>query len=411
MATHDDSETSTAKAGQAPDPNDARKPGSPRDLEKPSWKYITKKTFREFSKDQCPDLAAGLTYYAVLSLFPALLALVSLLGLFGDPQKTTNALLEIVRGFAPAETVSTISGPVAELTSAPAAGFTLVIGLVTALWSASGYVGGFGRAMNRVYEVDEGRAFVKLRGTMLAVTLLAVVIVALLAGMLVLSGPVSEAVGGLIGLGGAFLTVWNIVKWPVMVILIIAIIAVLYYATPNVKQPKFRWMSMGSAIALVVFLVASLAFGFYVGNFGNYNKTYGALGSVIIMLLWLWILNMSLLFGAEFDAEVERARELQAGIKAEETIQLPPRDTKKSEKLQQQIEEDIKHGRELREKYSSENGHDGSHGSGNHQNGQLSGNGQDGSRPGESHRDRIREKVQQRADNAGSDGGGHGGNS
>lgn len=401
MATHDDSETSTAKAGQAPDPNDARKPDSPRDLDKPSWKYITRKTFREFSKDQCPDLAAGLTYYAVLSLFPALLALVSLLGLFGDPQKTTNALLEIVRGFAPAETVNTISGPVSELTSAPAAGFTLVIGLVTALWSASGYVGAFGRAMNRVYEVDEGRAFVKLRGTMLAVTLLAVVIVALLAGMLVLSGPVSEAVGGLIGLSGPFLMVWNIAKWPVMVLLIIAIIAVLYYATPNVKQPKFRWMSMGSAIALFVFLIASIGFGFYVGNFGNYNKTYGALGSVIIMLLWLWILNMSLLFGAEFDAEVERGRELQAGIKAEETIQLPPRDTKKSEKLQQQVEEDIEHGRELREKYSTENGESGHDDGGD---GQSNGDGQNGA-PRERHRDRVREKVQHRAGQDGPDDG------
>ncbi|NUP58006.1 MAG: YihY/virulence factor BrkB family protein [Pseudarthrobacter sp.] len=396
MATHDSSETSTAKAGQAPDPDDGRKPGSPRDLDKPSWKYITRKTFREFSKDQCPDLAAGLTYYAVLSLFPALLALVSLLGLFGDPQKTTTALLEIVRGFAPAETVNTISGPVSELTSAPAAGFTLVVGLVTALWSASGYVGGFGRAMNRIYEVDEGRPFVKLRGTMLAVTLLAVVIVALLAGMLVLSGPISEAVGGLIGLSGPILAVWNIAKWPVMIILIIAIIAVLYYATPNVKQPKFRWMSMGSAIALVVFLVASLAFGFYVGNFGNYNKTYGALGSVIIMLLWLWILNMSLLFGAEFDAEVERARELQAGIEAEETIQLPPRDTKKSEKIQKQIEDDIKHGRELREKYASENG------------GQDDTAQQPEAAPLESHRDRVRDKVQHRAGDPGSDGGGRG---
>lgn len=400
MATHDDSETSTAKAGQAPAPDDARKPGSPRDLDKPSWKYITRKTLREFSKDQCPDLAAALTYYAVLSLFPALLALVSLLGLFGDPQKTTNALLEIVRGFAPAETVNTISGPVSELTSAPAAGFTLVIGLLTALWSASGYVGAFGRAMNRIYEVDEGRAFVKLRSTMLAVTLLAVVIVAMLAGMLVLSGPVSEAVGGLIGLSGPILLVWNIAKWPVMVLLIIAIIAVLYYATPNVKQPKFRWMSMGSAIALFVFLIASLGFGFYVGNFGNYNKTYGALGSVIIMLLWLWILNMSLLFGAEFDAEVERGRELQAGIKAEETIQLPPRDTKKSEKLQQQMDEDIKHGRELREKYAAA---DGQSGSDDEQDGQP-GDGQDPA-PGGRHRDRVREKVQHRAAHEGSDDG------
>jgi membrane protein len=391
MATHDASESSTAKAGQAPAPDDSRKPDSPRDLVKPNWKYIATKTFREFNKDQCPDLAAALTYYAVLSLFPAILALVSLIGLFGDPQKTTDALLQIVSGFAPAETVNTVSGTVEELASAPAAGLTLVLGLATALWSASGYVGAFGRAMNRVYEVDEGRPFVKLRGTMLVVTLLAVVIVAILAGMLVLSGPVAEAVGGLIGLSGVFLTIWDIAKWPVMVGLIIVIIAVLYYATPNVKQPKFKWMSLGSGIALFIFLLASVGFGFYVGNFGNYNKTYGALGGVIVMLLWLWILNMSLLFGAEFDAEMERGRQLQAGIEAEETIQLPPRDTKKSEKLQKQEEEDIRHGRELREKYNAENGRDDSSDGGGDKDGSRE------SEPTEPHRDRVRDKVRDRA--------------
>ncbi|TPV48869.1 YihY/virulence factor BrkB family protein [Pseudarthrobacter phenanthrenivorans] len=394
MATHDSSETSTAKAGQAPDPNDSRKPDSPKELDKPNWKYILKKTLREFNKDQCPDLAAALTYYAVLSLFPAILALVSLIGLFGDPQKTTDALLQIVRGFVPAETADTVGGVVSDLASAPAAGLTLIIGLATALWSASGYVGAFGRAMNRIYEVDEGRPFVKLRGTMLVVTLLAVVIVAILAGMLVLSGPVAEAVGGLIGLSGVFLAIWDIAKWPVMVGLIIVIIAVLYYATPNVKQPKFKWMSMGSGIALFVFLVASLGFGFYVGNFGNYNKTYGTLGGVIVMLLWLWILNMSLLFGAEFDAEMERGRQLQAGIKAEETIQLPPRDTKKSEKLQKQEEEDIKHGRELREKYSAENG----------TGADQSGSNQDSTEEREPHRDRVRDKVRHRTGESPDDG-------
>ena len=391
MATHDTSETSTAKAGQAPDPNDSRKPDSPKDVDKPSWKYILKKTLREFSKDQCPDLAAALTYYSVLSLFPAMLALVSLIGIFGDPQKTTDALLQIVSGFAPAETVDTVGGTVSELASAPAAGLTLVLGLATALWSASGYVGAFGRAMNRVYEVDEGRPFVKLRGTMLAVTLLSVVIVALLAGMLVLSGPVAEAVGGLIGLSGAFVAVWNIAKWPVMVGLIIVIIAVLFYATPNVKQPKFKWMSIGSGIALFIFLLASVGFGFYVGNFGNYNKTYGALGGVIVMLLWLWILNMSLLFGAEFDAEMERGRQLQAGIKAEETIQLPPRDTKKSEKLQAQEEEDIKRGRELREKYSADQDQ------GEDQGTDTEDNASGGDHDQKPHRDRVREKVRDRA--------------
>ena len=353
MATNEAQETSKAKASTAPAPDDERKPDSPTDVTKPAWKYIFKKTLREFTQDQCPDLAAGLTYYAVLSLFPALLALVSLLGIFGDAQGTTAALLQIAEGIAPGAAMDTIRGPIEELTASPAAGFTLIIGLATALWSASGYVTGFGRAMNRVYEVDEGRGFVKLRGTMFGVTLLSVVIVALLAAMLVLSGPVAEAVGGAIGLGGVFLTVWNIAKWPVIVLLVIAIIAVLYYATPNVKQPKFRWMSIGSFIALIIFVLASLGFGFYVANFGNYNKTYGAIGGVIIMLLWLWILNMSLLFGAEFDAEMERGRQLQAGIEAEETIQLPPRGTKKSEKLQAQEEEDIRHGRELREQHSN----------------------------------------------------------
>jgi membrane protein len=356
MAAQDSSETSTAKAGQAPAPDDDRKPDSPTDVTKPSWKYIAKKTLREFSKDQCPDLAAALTYYSVLSIFPALLALVSLLGIFGDPQKTTSALLDIVQGVAPGQTVDTIRPVVQDLASSSAAGLTFILGLLTAVWSASGYVGAFGRAMNRVYEIDEGRPFVKLRGTMLGVTIVNLLIVVVIAAMLVLSGPVAESVGNLIGLDSAFLTVWNIVKWPVMLVLIIVAIAILYYATPNVKQPKFRWMSMGSAIALVVFLLASLAFGFYVSYSNSYNKTYGAIGGVIVALLWLWILNMSLLFGAEFDAETERGRQLQAGIEAEETIQLPPRDTKRSEKLQKQEEEDVRLGRELREMHSPETG-------------------------------------------------------
>lgn len=347
-------ESSTAKARTAPAPDDARKPSNPSDVTKPSWKFIAKKTLREFTKDQCPDLAASLTYYSVLSLFPALLALVSVLGIFGDAQKTTSALLDIVQGIAPGQTVDTIRPVIEDLASSPGAGFTLVLGLLTALWSASGYVGAFGRAMNRVYEIDEGRPFLKLRGTMLAVTVATVLIVAVIAAMLVLSGPVAEQVGNLVGLGGAFLAVWNIAKWPVMLVLVILAIALLYYATPNVKQPKFRWMSMGSAIALVVFLLASLAFGFYVANFSNYNKTYGAIGGVIIALLWLWILNMSLLFGAEFDAETERGRQLQAGIAAEETIQLPPRDTKQSDKLQAREDEDIRRGRELREQHGND---------------------------------------------------------
>ncbi len=354
---HNDSpsqQNSTAKERTAPAPDDSRKPDGPTDVSKPSWKYIAKKTVSEFSKDQCTDLAAALTYYSVLSIFPALLALVSLLGIFGQAEKTTAALLDIVQGIAPGGTVDTIRPMVEGLASSSGAGFALFIGLATALWSASGYVSAFGRAMNRVYEIDEGRGFVKFRGTMLLVTVATLLIVVVVGAMLALSGPVAQSIGDVIGLGETFLTVWNIAKWPVMLVLIIVAIALLYYATPNVKQPKFRWMSMGSVIALLIFVLASVGFAFYVANFSSYNKTYGALGGAIIALLWLWILNMSLLFGAEFDAEVERGRQLQAGIKAEKTIQLPPKDTKKSDKLQAKEDESIRRGRELREQHADD---------------------------------------------------------
>ena len=354
MTTKDSAHTSTAKAQSAPSPEDSRKPDSPNDLVKPTWMYVAKRTLREFTKDQCPDAAAGLTYYAVLSLFPALLALVSLIGIFGDAGRTTSALLDIVQQFAPGPGVDAMRQPIEELTQSNTAGLALVFGILVALWSASGYTTAFSRAMNRVYEVDEGRGFVKLRGTMLAVTIVAVVGAAIAAAILVLSGPVAEAIGGAIGLSETALTVWNIAKWPVLILIVVAIIAVLYYFTPNVKQPKFRWMSMGSFIALIIFALASLGFGFYVANFSNYNKTYGALAGVIIMLLWLWILNMSLLFGAEFDAEMERGRQLQGGIEAEKSIQLPPRDTKKSDKMQEKEDEVVRRGEELRETHGKE---------------------------------------------------------
>ncbi|MDQ0031709.1 YihY/virulence factor BrkB family protein [Arthrobacter bambusae] len=347
MTSKNTAENSKAKAEMAPESDDARKPDRPTEIAKPTWTYIVKRTFREFGKDQCPDAAAGLTYYAVLSFFPALLALVSLLGIFGQAGKSTSALLDVLQGIAPGSTIETLRQPIEELTTSTSAGFALVIGILAALWSASGYVGAFSRAMNRVYEVDEGRGFVRLRATMLGVTVFAVVVVALIAGMLVLSGPVADAAGRAANLGGDLLAVWSVAKWPVVIALVILIIAVLYYATPNVKQPRFRWMSIGSFIALLAFVLASLGFGFYVANFSNYNKTYGTIGGVIVMLLWLWILNMSLLFGAEFDAEMERGRELQAGITAEEAIQLPPRGTRRSEKLEKREEEEIVDGARL----------------------------------------------------------------
>ncbi|MFZ3451833.1 YihY/virulence factor BrkB family protein [Arthrobacter sp. 7Tela_A1] len=330
----------------------ASKPDNPTEVTKPSWKFIFRKTVREFSKDQCTDLAAALTYYTVLSLFPGLLAMVSILGLVGQAESTTDAMLEYLGGFAPKEAVDVLKGPIEQLTSSRGAGLALFVGIAGALWSASGYVGAFGRSMNRIYEVEEGRPIWKLRPLQLLVTLIMILLAASLLIMLVVSGPVAETIGNFIGMGSEAVLVWNIAKWPVMVIFAVVLIALLYYATPNVKQPKFRWMSMGGFLALVVLAISTLGFAFYVGNFGSYNATYGAIGGVIVLLLWIWLANISLLFGAEFDAEVERGRELQAGIQAEHSIQLPPRDTRQIDKRAEQEQKDVEQGRELRQQHA-----------------------------------------------------------
>ncbi|HEX5919605.1 MAG TPA: YihY/virulence factor BrkB family protein [Nocardioides sp.] len=334
---------------ESADPDDPAKPDSLGDLRRDSWRYVARRTVREFSKDQCTDLAAALTYYSVLALFPGAIALLSLVGLVGQQQQTVDTLLQILRDVGASSAAETLEGPLTELAGSQSAGLALVIGLLTALWSASGYVGAFGRGMNRIYEIDEGRPIWKLRPTMLLVTLVTVVLAAIVAVGLVVTGPAAEAVGGAIGLESTAVTVWSIAKWPVLLAVVVLIVALLYWATPNVKQPKFRWISVGAIVAIVVWVIASAAFGFYVANFSSYDKTYGSLAGIIAFLLWLWITNLALLFGAELDAELERGRQLQAGIAAEEELQLPPRDTRKSDKAAAKEQEDIERGRKLRE--------------------------------------------------------------
>src|SRR6476619_2082347 len=264
--------TTTDPGDRTTAPDDAGKPESPSKLTKPSWKYIARKTLREFSDDQCTDLAAALTYYSVLALFPALLAMVSLLGLFGQAGKT-GELITVLSDMGAGSVADTIKGPLEQLTATSSAGIALVIGVVGALWSASGYVGAFGRAMNRIYEIQEGRPFWKLRPLMIIITLAAVILAGLVAIGLVVSGPVARAIGEAVGLGDTAVTIWGIVKWPVLLFLAALVVAVLYYATPNVKQPKFRWISIGAAFAILMWVAASVLFGLYVANFGSYNKT------------------------------------------------------------------------------------------------------------------------------------------
>jgi membrane protein len=292
-----------------------------------------KRTATEFSEDKLTIWAAALTYYGLLSLFPALIAMVSLIGIFGDPQSTTQSITEIIGEIGPASAVETFSGPVRSLAAnQSAAGFALVIGLAVALWSASAYVGAFIQASNVIYETPEGRPFWRLRPLQIAITLVMVLMMAVLAVGLVLTGPVIEAVANPLGISSTAVDVWNIAKWPVMALIFITMVSLLYYASPNVKLRGFRWVTPGSVVAIVVWAIASAAFAFYVANFGSYNKTYGTLGGLIALLVWFWISNLAILFGHQLNAERERSREIEEGTpRAEREIQLEPRDEPKDQ--------------------------------------------------------------------------------
>ncbi|MEE6287962.1 YihY/virulence factor BrkB family protein [Georgenia sp. MJ173] len=330
------------------DPDHPRKPASPTDLSTPSWTYVLRTTVREFIADECTMLAAALTYYAVLSAFPALIALASILALAGQGEEGTDQITTMLGDVLSEDTMEQLQPVIDSITNVGAPGIGLVIGLLVALWTASNYVTGFAKAMNRIYEIPEGRPIWKLRPWTYLLTLVLLLLVAVAVVILVVSGPVAQTVGDLIGLGSTAVTVWSIAKWPVLLVVVIVIIALLYYGAPNVKQPKMRWISIGAVLAIVIAALATVGFGLYVANFGSYSATYGALAGVIIFLLWLWIMNLALLFGAEFDAELERGRQLQGGIEAEEHIQLPARDTRAAEKKAAKKREHVERGRALR---------------------------------------------------------------
>jgi len=290
-----------------------------------------KRTVLEFREDNMTDWAAALTYYGLLALFPALIALVSIVGIFGDPVTTTRKLTDIVTAVGPRTAADTFAGPIRSITAhRGTAGVLFFVGLGVALWSASGYIGAFMRASNVVYETPEGRPFWKLRPLQILVALVMVVLLAVLALSLVLTGPVVDQVAGPLGIGHAATTAWDIAKWPVMLAVVILLIAILYHASPNVELPGFKWVTLGAVVAVSVWLVASALFALYVANFGAYDKTYGALGGAVVLLIWLWITNLALLFGLELNAERERNRELEAGVRgAERELQLDARDEPK----------------------------------------------------------------------------------
>jgi membrane protein len=319
--------TRERKAGRT-DEGDGRVPESPAKLRKRSWLGVLARTVREYKRDNLGDWAAALTYYGILALFPALLALISILGLIG--QSATQPLIDNLSGVAPGPAKDIVTSALENLQkSQGAAGVLFIVGLATALWSASGYVAAFMRAANAIYDVGEGRPIWKTLPTRLLTTVVVVLMVAVVAIAVTVTGPLAQQVGKLLGVGGVAVTAWDIAKWPVVLAFVVAIFAVLYWATPNVKHPRFRWISPGAVVGVVVWLLASAAFAFYVASFSNYNKTYGALGGVIVFLTWLWISNIAILLGAEFNAEVERGRAIEAGQPAEREPFLEPRDTRK----------------------------------------------------------------------------------
>ncbi|WP_374777400.1 YihY/virulence factor BrkB family protein [Streptomyces sp. NBC_01310] len=304
-----------------------RAPDRPTELPKRSWKAVLRGTVKEFKDDELADRAAALTYYGVLALFPALLVLVSLLGLAGE--SATKQVLDNLQKLAPGSARDVITDAVQQLQGHSGVGSLLaVVGLVVAVWSASGYIAAFIRTSNAVYDMPEGRPVWTVLPLRLALTVTLMVLACASALIVVFSGSLARQAGTALGIGDTALTVWSIAKWPVLVLLVTIMIALLYWAAPNAKGRGFKWVTPGSFLALAIWMAASAGFAFYVANFASYNKTYGSLAGVIVFLVWLWITNLAILLGLEFDAEMARQRAIAGGLPEDEEPYVEPRDTR-----------------------------------------------------------------------------------
>ena len=306
-------------------------PDGPTDVGRSGWWATLKRTVHEFREDNLTDWAAALTYYGVLAIFPALIVLTSVLGLIGE--SATQPLLDELGKIAPGPANDILTSAIKNLQGDQgAAGVLFVVGLIAALWSASSYVAAFMRASNAIYDMEEGRPIWKTLPVRVGMTVVLLLLLVVTTLAVVLTGGIAKQAGDVVGLGSTAVTVWNIAKWPVLLLIVSLMFAFLYWAAPNVKQPGFRWVSPGGILAVVGWLIASGAFAFYVSNFGSYNKTYGALGGVIVFLVWLWISNIMILLGAEFNAELERQRAIEGGMRPEDKEPFAePRDTRKIE--------------------------------------------------------------------------------
>jgi membrane protein len=303
-------------------------PDEPTSMSKRSWWAVLKRTVQEFKDDELADRAASLTYYGVLSLFPALLVLVSLLGIAG--KSATKQVMDNLQNLAPGPARDIISNAVQQLQGNGGTGSLMaIVGLVLAVWSASGYIAAFIRTSNAVYDMPEGRPVWKVLPLRLVLTVVLMVLAVVSALIVVFTGPLAQRAGAALGVGDTAMTVWSIAKWPVLVLLVIIMIAILYWAAPNARGRGFKWVTPGSFLALLLWMIASAGFALYVANFASYNKTYGTLAGVIVFLVWLWITNLAVLLGLEFDAEMARQRAIDGGHPESEEPYVEPRDTAK----------------------------------------------------------------------------------
>ncbi|GAB4058194.1 YihY/virulence factor BrkB family protein [Catellatospora paridis] len=312
--------------GAVPAPPPDAGPRSPTQLSLRSWWKVLRRTAKEFDTDSLQVWAAALTYYGVLSLFPGILVLAAVVGLFDD--RLVNDVLDDVTPIMPTAVREVFTAALDNVQANDSkAGIAAIIGLAVAMWSASGYVDAFMQASNAIYDVPEGRPLWKRLPIRLAVTLATGVLLVASVLVVVVSGRLAEALGGVLGLSGPVVTAWQIGKWPLLVALIALLFAILYWASPNARQGGFRWISPGGLVAVVLWIAASAGFGFYVARFGSYAETYGSLGGIIVFLIWLWISNLAILFGAELDAELERQRAIAAGHPADSEPYLQMRDS------------------------------------------------------------------------------------
>ena len=315
-----------------------------------AWRMVFLRAAHGFMRHTGIDSAATLTFFASLAMFPATLTVISAFALADGKRGAVRDLLTSVEAVASDTTAALLLEPVKEFLTLPNPLIAFLIGFVLMIWSASAYATAFGRAVNAVYEVLEGRMLIKFRLQMLLVTLFTTVAFAVILGILLVTPTVADAIAGQFGFGDPWLTAWNFGKWPLLAALALVIVAILYYFTPNIARPRMRWVSWGSLFAIVGWVIATAGFGLYVSTIGPYGKIYGWIGGGIVLLLWLYLTNIVLVFGAELDAEIVRMRQLKSGIEAEEHIRLPLRDTSRNLLIADQRARDIAAARALRTK-------------------------------------------------------------